>query len=398
MEVRGIEVRDSPRGDGRARLRAEVRYGANGRAAEEYWYDVPAEHAPYLSTSGNPWLVALLPLAATLREPLCVSLPVDRTLLENLPRVLEIWRAWYPELGLGAVPLQAEVTEGMPQPEGVLAGAFFSGGVDSFFTALRPRENAPAGERTSVDELITIGGFDIPLSRSAALARLRALSSRAAADLGKSHLDVVTNLRTTRWGEAAWGPLAHGCGLASVALALEKRYHAVLIPATGGYRDLHPWGSHPLTDPLLSTAATRFVHDGAAFTRVQKTELLCASPVALRSLRVCFESRTEQNCGRCNKCCRTMLILELLGALEQCTTFPEQRVDLRRISRVYCREAWDFREFRDIRSLALMVGRRDAARAAASAMRRSRRKTWVLDGLRGLRAQLLGTAQQVAVR
>jgi hypothetical protein len=393
VEVRSIEVRDSPWGGGRVRLRGEVAYQSGGGGTEEYWFDVPAEHASCLSTSGNPWLVCLLPLAATLGEPLRISLPVDRLLIESAPRLLEIWRAWYPQLA--GTALEVDAAAETPAREGARCAAFFSGGVDSFFTALRPRESAAAGEQTRVDELITIGGFDIPLERAAALAGLRANSARAAADLGKGHVDVVTNLRTTRWDEAAWGPLAHGCGLASTALALELRFHTVLIPATGGYRDLHAWGSHPLTDPLLSTAATRIVHDGAAFTRIQKTTLLCASPVALRSLRVCFESRTERNCGRCNKCCRTMLILELLGALEHCSTFPARTVDLRRFSSVYCREAWDYREFRDIRDLALSVGRRDAARAATRAMRRSHGRTWVLDGLRGVRAQLLAAAQRV---
>ncbi|CAN5784369.1 hypothetical protein BH23GEM9_BH23GEM9_29120 [soil metagenome] len=387
MQISRIEIQDSPVTRGRVRLRGEVAYTSNGGGTEEYWFEVPQELASGLSTSGNPWLISLLPLAAALHEPLQVPLPVDAELVENASQVMRIWQAWYPQLAV--VPL--EVTAGGGErPAASRTAALFSGGVDSFFTALRPRESAPPAERGEVDDLITVWGFDIGLDRPEAFARLGSRHREVARELGKRYVEVATNLRTTRWGRTPWGPLAHGCGLAGVALALEGCYGRVLIPATAGYRDLHPWGSHPLTDPLLSTAGTRFVHDGAAHTRIQKTALLISSPVALRSLRVCWESQTEENCGRCRKCHRTMLILELLGALERCTTFPQSRVDLRRAARVYCQQSWDFREYRDIREFALQVGRPDVARAVASAMRRSRRRTWVLDRTRAVRRYLAG--------
>jgi hypothetical protein len=44
------------------------------------------------------------------------------------------------------------------------------------------------------------------------------------------------------------------------------------------------------------------------------------SPVARRWLRVCHR-RTERNCGRCEKCLRTMAELHVVGALADCPTF-----------------------------------------------------------------------------
>ena len=59
-----------------------------------------------------------------------------------------------------------------------------------------------------------------------------------------------------------------------------------------------------------------------------------ASEVALQSLRVCWENRAGQyNCGRCEKCLRTMSNLRIAGALERCTTFSS-RLDMSAISRV----------------------------------------------------------------
>lgn len=259
-------------------------------------------------------------------------------------------------------------------------GAFFSGGVDSFFTALRPRDKAAGAERIAIDELLTVRGFDIPLSAAEAFSGLRETAARAARELGYGFLDVATNLRSGRWDTLLWGPLGHGCAPVSVAFALEDRYRTVVVPATGGYRDLHPWGSHPLTDPLLSTGALQIVHDGAAFTRVDKLRLLVDSPTALRTLRVCWESRSDRNCGGCPKCIRTMAALDLLEALDRCGSFPRARVEPREVSRLRCEEAWDYRELRDLRDLALQVGRSEMASAAECAMRSSRLRQVVRSG------------------
>jgi hypothetical protein len=387
MNVDRIAIVESPERPRHVRLSAEVTYDDRSLAPERYWFELSAEHADALSASGNAWLACLLPLAATRREPLRVAAPVDRALLERAPDVMRIWRSWYPQLAVVAV--EAEPLE-RTGPARRKTAALFSGGVDSSFTALRPRAAEPAEHRV-IDDLVTVWGFDVPLDATAAFGRLRAQVERVAAGLGKGFVAVATNLRVTRWRDAAWGPLAHGAALAAVGLVLERRYERVLIAATGGYRDLHPWGSHPLTDPLFSTAATAIVHDGAAFTREQKLELLARSPVALETLRVCWRSASDANCGACNKCLRTMTQLELLGALERCDTLPRGPVDLERLARVYCAHPWDFREFSDIRRLALERGRRDVARAAARAMRRSRRLALQLALVRALGARpLLG--------
>lgn len=386
MEVKEIGACRSPRGRDLVRLRAEVCYDGPGQQSEEYWFDVHETHAAELSDSGNPWLVCLLPLAATLGEPLRVAWPVDRPLLENASRVMSIWQAWYPQLAV--VPLEAEPADHTPSPSPSRNAALFSGGVDSFFTALRPREHAQPMERTPVDDLITVWGFDIRLERLDACARLRVRHGQVARQLGKGFVEVATNLRSTRWNSADWPHVAHGCALASVALVLEKRFRTVLIAGGGGYRGLHPWGSHVITDPLLSTCRTAVVYDGAAFLRTEKLDFLAGYPVALQALRVCYESWSDENCGACNKCRRTMLTLALLDVLEQCPTFPRSTIDLDEIARMDCSHFADFREFEDIRRLALARGRLDVVRVLDHSMRRSRRRRRLLDGLRSTRRSI----------
>lgn len=380
MELLGVEITESAHGPGRVRLVGEVKYASGAR--EQLWFDFPRRLEHELSLSGNPWLDLLIPLAVTLNEPLCIRLPVDVTLLGGVRELNRIWRCWYPDLPL--IAIDAETAADTPPAAGERTAAFFSGGLDSWFTVLRARREAAPGT-ARIDDLITVWGFDVPIENTQAGHALFQRHQGIAEALGCEFVGVATNLRTTRWGEAAWDLLAHGPALGGIGLTLEPRYRNILIAATGGYRDLHYWASHPLTDPLLSSSATTFRHDGAAYTRVEKTRLLVNSGLAMQSLRVCWRSRSTENCGNCNKCYRTMLMLELLGALERCTTFGAGRVDLRRAGRIYCGRPWDYRELRDIEQLALASGRPDVATAARKSMQRSRRLTPQLERIRYFR-------------
>ena len=72
---------------------------------------------------------------------------------------------------------------------------------------------------------------------------------------------------------------------------------------------------------------------GVETTRVDKVAHLAGSEVAMRRLRVCWENRDgTYNCGRCEKCRRTMVNLAVAGALGRCATLPS-RLDLRMLSR-----------------------------------------------------------------
>ena len=70
--------------------------------------------------------------------------------------------------------------------------------------------------------------------------------------------------------------------------------------------------------------AIRLIHDGAV-TRGEKLTFIKDSAVALDNLRVCFQVGHDRvNCGECEKCLRTMVGLYLEGALERCTTLPDE--------------------------------------------------------------------------
>jgi hypothetical protein len=360
MEIAQVRVAPSPE-PGRVRLAATVRYETGGLPAEELWLDVPAHSQGELSSSGNCWLAFLLPLGAALGEPVRIALPVDAALLANAGRLLRVWKAWYPSLSV--VDVEAEVGDA-PGPRGERTGAFFSGGVDSFFTLLRRRETATPNERRPIQDLLTVHGFDLPLAKRPEFERLRARHQRVADALGLELLDVATNLRSTRWSAANWSSLAHGAGMAGIALALEGRFGAVYIASGGGYRGngLHPWGSHPVTDPLFSTRRTAIVYDALEYLRTEKIADIAGAPTVHDALHVCYTLETDENCGACTKCLRTMLVLEVCGTLSRCHTFPRVPL-LERVAKMDCSHYADSRELEDIRAFALGRGRGDVARA-----------------------------------
>jgi hypothetical protein len=382
MELIHSRVIESPNKPGRVRLVGQVTYDDRQVGPEEYWFDVPEKYADSLSTTGNPWLVCLLPLAMTLGEPLRLSVPIDEVLLENVSELMQLWKYWYPHLRIISVEADLMPPEG---PRGARkTAAFFSGGVDSFFTVLYQAYVCRSGAATPITDLLSVWGFDIPLRKRDEFRRMTETLRRAAIDLENEFIDIATNLRETRLEKADWTGLYHGSALASIALALEKRYSCALIASTYDHRNLHPWGSHPLTDPLFSTSQVRIVHHGAAFNRIQKTEFIAKFDLVLRALRVCWKEESDQNCCACNKCYRTMATLEVLGILGRFKSFAQGNFDLTELARVYCPDDNTGSFLTEVKELALRRGRTDVVKAIDSSFRYSTMLNWFLPLVRSL--------------
>jgi hypothetical protein len=65
-------------------------------------------------------------------------------------------------------------------------------------------------------------------------------------------------------------------------------------------------------------------HLGAELRRNHKLEALLDEPLVQRHLRVCWENRAPTgNCGECEKCVRTMVILASHERLDAFSAFPQ---------------------------------------------------------------------------
>lgn len=372
MIVKNIEITTSPLSADRTCVRADVICDDKTLPPEVYWIDVPRSRSDHLSDSGNPWLALLLSLAVHLGEPLKISKPVDRELFVNVHELMRVWNCWYPQLK--PIPIEAEIQEVPSKRPAKVTGALFSGGVDAWFTLLSHNEILNRPDRIPIHDLLCVWGLDIFLENPSEFRALRDALVAATSGLDVEFVDVATNLHHTKWlTKAEWGPVAHGSVLASIGHALSRRYSRVLIPSTHRYDDPVPWGSHPLTDPLLSSSLTKIVHDGAGFSRVEKTEALLKSEAALKSLQVCWETRSYRNCEACSKCYRTMTTLFLLGALDRCPRFTTRKIDKRKLARIFARNESERAFLREVHDLAVRTEHPDIARAIDRSFRYSRR-------------------------
>jgi hypothetical protein len=338
----------------------------------EIWYEVPRDLEDQLSESSNPWLVAMLPHALANGETIISDMSADPELLENLKGVTSVWCNWYSQYKPPKI-IAPVVSTAVGDTLARKSAAFFSGGVDSWFTVLRHApelENAAIGR---VDEFITVHGFDIPFESKEEFRKLQHALALGAKELGRELIVVRTNLRRrdSLWAKG-WGWLTNGAGLATVALILEKRYEKVLIGSSYPYGALFPWGSHPLTDGLFSTQLLRVKNDGASFNRAEKTALVARHEMALSHLHVCYKYGAASNCGICPKCIRTMATLQLLSALDIANPFPVE-FQPNMLGGLYVENRYEEVFIKEIHALAIQTGNLPIQAAALRALQRSRR-------------------------
>lgn len=369
MRLLRVVSESSPWGPERARLTGDIEYRDPARPAERIWFDVPLECADGLSESGDPWLACLLPLAVTLREPLELCRPVDPGLRDGAEAIMQVWQGWYPGV-YEPIAIDADLlAPGIPDPQACTA-AMFSAGLDSFHTLLRHEPGGDALHRVQIDDLLTIWGFDVPIAARDVFDRLRARVTRIADHFGKHVVTVATNLRESGWNVTNWGKLSQAPALAAVALSLERRYRRVLIPSSVTYRSRNPWGTHPLVDPLLSTTRTDIRNDGALASRFMKIGTVARSDLAMQHLRVCWIGRSDTNCGRCEKCLRTLTGFELLGLRDRCVTFPAEAWSTDALATLHLRQDLDRTRMERLRELAAAHSRADITRAIDRCIRR----------------------------
>lgn len=291
-------------------------WGRSYRLETAFQWDEPTPADP---PSANAALAAVLHGSMRrVHRRIGVPGPLDRTTRANLPRLQALVAEHWPELPLR--PVRVEASDATPSPGGDRIGVFFSGGVDSLYTLLTNRDR--------VDDLILLRGFDIGLEPELddVWEEVVAAGREVAAETGTRLIPVRTNIRPLLEGlRCHWG-VSHGAALAHVGLLLQPWLREIYIASSFDIEHVSPWGSHPETDPLWSTDTLRFIHHGIETNRLGKIRSISASPVALRTLRVCnnVQLHGTYNCGRCYKCLPTMLALDIAGALERCTTLPHR--------------------------------------------------------------------------
>jgi len=205
----------------------------------------------------------------------------------------------------------------------------FTGGIDSLATYARHRDEKP--------ELISFGIytlFDKGLQRlifkeiegfaqkeGVAFHRIESNMNVTFFDHARLAADFGHCLRGNSW----WASIQHSMGLLGICAPLTAiRDIKMLYIASSATKDRaqgigRPWGSHPLIDNNVAWADVKCGHDGVEWSRQEKIRHVI-KPYIERTknyprLIVCNDTERGSvlNCGRCEKCSRTIVGLILEG-------------------------------------------------------------------------------------
>lgn len=307
-----------------------------GRPAQDLYFGTTLKFADRLACNPHAFLVACIVPAfhfgedrVLIREEICPELK------EGLSTVMNFMRFWFYDAGKKLPEIDAETTAGYtmpPKPE--RAGVFLSGGIDAFATLRANRLNYPLNHPGSIKDGLLVYGLEVynPQTFTYVLDSVSAFAEEAEVTL----VPVFTNLRKLGpqsdeefWGDFWLNEFMGPC-FASIGHAFAKNLTRISINSSHDIRHLIPYSSHPLIDPYCSSADLTIRHEGIHLSRLEKTKLVADWDLALKYLRVCNKTELYQpgmlNCGKCEKCVRTMLALSALGVLEKTPAFPVREV------------------------------------------------------------------------
>ena len=226
--------------------------------------------------------------------------------MNNLLALMGRWHTWR-----GRKPIRVHV-KGFRDDEGPVpvrpTGCLLTGGIDSLFTVFRHKDEIG----TIINVVHSAGSEDTAITAKPDPS-LQTFSKHQGMEL----VTIETNMLSAYPEETdALASMAHGAGYAAAGHFLEQSVGKLLISSSFTYDQLRPWGSHPDTDRLLSSASLTVDHIGAETNRFEKLRLLSTDPHFTQHLSICEhgpQPGDHQNCSECQKCLRTMIGLDLLG-------------------------------------------------------------------------------------
>lgn len=192
----------------------------------------------------------------------------------------------------------------------------------------------PAEHPWLIKDGLLVYGFEIYSPMSFAIVKEHL--SKLARKIGINLIPVYTNHYLVFRREdsthdfSLWTYEYLGAALSAVAHSFTKRFTVMSIASGHNIASFMPYGSNPLIDPNYSSCDLRIRYDNVRLTRLEKTALIAQWDDALQYLRVCDRIQHYNldrfNCGRCEKCIRTMLALIIQGVLGKTRAFPYQDV------------------------------------------------------------------------
>lgn len=231
---------------------------------------------------------------------------IGQRLLANIEEYMIAWCRWKPAIYRSIRILPDEIRVDPPTVWTPKAVAAFSGGVDATYTVWRHHSGLAGHASRNIVACALVQGYDMPLDQDEKFAVSLRLARETLGTLGIEVVPLRSNLREEF--PLDWHDL-HGAALVAALQLLKSKAGTLLIGSSDPYDQLLlPYGSNPVTDPLLSSGTLEVVHDGCGVDRTEKIAVIADWSAGCANLRVCWKGQqVGANCGRCEKCLRTRL-------------------------------------------------------------------------------------------
>ncbi|MBA3994970.1 MAG: hypothetical protein C0469_15735 [Cyanobacteria bacterium DS2.3.42] len=292
--------------DGKAIISARLE--SDRDEPQRIWFELPERFFYMTTASMDPFVIAVIFQAMKEPTELHVRGQVSSTLLRNLAEFQAVWQCWFPTKYFPVAIAASRETADTAERES-RAIAAFSGGVDSTYTIWCHTMGGAGRLTRKVEAGLLVHGFDIPLEQVQQFERASNVARETLSNAGIDLITMKTNLYDPDW------EMTHGAAIAACMSLLKSHFSEGLIASTYSYHSLNlPWGSNPITDPLLSCGAFAIVHDGAGVRRNEKQTQISKWKAGFDNLRVCYESEDrDKNCCRCAKCLMLFVSLKAQG-------------------------------------------------------------------------------------
>ncbi|MEM8832596.1 MAG: hypothetical protein AAGE96_25145 [Cyanobacteria bacterium P01_G01_bin.19] len=365
----------------KARVSATIIWENCDRPNQEVFFETTAKFADDLVINPNAWLLSCTLAAMRYGEArIAIDAPISPEIKDGLINSMKCLIDWHGG-GRNVIPIEAPLEKEvlyLDKPK--RAGALFSGGIDALAMVRDNHLNFPTDHPRYIKDGILVYGVlegeeEYDSSFQNVVNAVTTMAHDAGIELIQFHTNAYAHFRDLDTDFSFWRFEYHGSFLAAIAHAFAPRFNYASIASTYDFPNLEPWGSHPLLDPLYSTTNLTIRHENAALSRLEKTKLVGEWDVALKHLRVCNEKASYKegnyNCGKCEKCVRTMTAFLALGLLEQISTFKEHDVSKEQLVDVcYLSDSYEENCYRELIEPLTAIGRHDLVEGIEQIIRR----------------------------
>ncbi|WP_138429440.1 hypothetical protein [Fodinibius saliphilus] len=321
---------------GRKRVSANIIWEDTPRPSEEVYFEVDEQFANDISCNPNAFFLAtVIPALHYGEHRFFIEEKISPVLYQGAKDTLGWFYHWFYKDKRDPLKLEVETkAQATSLYKKGKSACFLSGGVDSYHTLF---ENWSIYSKTH-PRYITHGvvAYGLEQDDPKKFEYVLSFLQQVADDLNISLIPVYTNIYLIHREEDAknsfdfWISKFQGAALASIAHILSNRLNSISIAGTYDLVHQVPDGLHPSILPNFSSEKLNIRLDGILYSRLTKTKkMLEASPLPI-SLRVCNRYKKYEygnlNCGKCEKCIRTMLAFMAIGKLHEIDSFPTDNI------------------------------------------------------------------------